>query len=88
VAPTGEVYDTVVESQFGFHVMLVTDRVDPEEDALPTEAAIVDNLTATAVAAELQTWFVSAMTAADVTVDETYGIWQTTPEPGVVPPTG
>jgi parvulin-like peptidyl-prolyl isomerase len=86
VAPIGEVYDTLVESQFGFHVMLVTDRVDPEADALPTEDEIVDNLTATAIAAELEIWFVSAMTAADVTVDEAYGIWQTTPEPGVVPP--
>jgi hypothetical protein len=28
------------------------------------------------------------MTAADVTVDEEYGVWQTTPQPGVIPPTG
>ena len=87
VAPIGEAYDTLVESQFGFHVLFVTDRDDPEEDALPAEDEIVDNLTAVAVGAELEIWFRTAMTAADVTVDATYGIWQTTPEPGVVAPT-
>lgn len=85
VAPIGEVYDTLVESQFGFHVMLVTDRDDPEEQALPTEDEIVDSLTAAAVAAELEVWFLSQMTVADVVVEEKYGTWQTDPEPGVVP---
>jgi parvulin-like peptidyl-prolyl isomerase len=87
VAPVGEVYETLVGTQFGFHVMLVTDRVEPAEGDLPTEDEIADTLEATAVAAELETWFLEQMTSADVTVVEEYGIWQTTPQPGVIAPT-
>lgn len=88
VAPIGEVHQTLVETQFGFHVMLVTDRTDPAEDELPTEDEIVDTLKARSVVAEFETWFLMQMTAANVTVDEEYGVWQTTPQPGVIPPTG
>jgi parvulin-like peptidyl-prolyl isomerase len=87
VAPVGEVYENLVETQFGFHVMLVTDRVAPAAGDLPTEDEIVETLQAIAVAAELEIWFLEKMTTADVTVEEEFGIWQTTPEPGVIPPT-
>lgn len=87
VAPVGEVYENLVETQFGFHVMLVTDRVAPAAGDLPTEDEIVETLQAIAVAAELEIWFLEQMTTADVTVEEEFGIWQTTPEPGVIPPT-
>ena len=39
------------------------------------------------MAGELEIWFLEQMTTADVTVEEEFGIWQTTPEPGVTPPT-
>ena len=87
VAPVGEVYENLVETQFGFHVMLVTDRVPPAAGDLPTEDEIVETLQAIAVAGELEIWFLEQMTTADVTVEEEFGIWQTTPEPGVIPPT-
>ncbi len=87
VAPVGEVYEDLVETQFGFHVMLVTDRVAPAAGDLPTEDEIVENLAAIAVVAELEIWFLEQMTTADVTVEEEFGIWQTTPEPGVIAPT-
>lgn len=87
VAPVGEVYENLVETQFGFHVMLVTDRVAPAAGDLPTEDEIVETLQAIAVAGELEIWFLEQMTTADVTVEEEFGIWQTTPEPGVIPPT-
>ncbi len=87
VAPVDEVYENLVETQFGFHVMLVTDRVAPAAGDLPTEDEIVETLQAIAVAAELEIWFLEQMTTADVTVEEEFGIWQTTPEPGVIPPT-
>ncbi len=87
VAPVDEVYENLVETQFGFHVMLVTDRVAPAAGDLPTEDEIVETLQAIAVAAELEIWFLEQMTTADVTVEEEFGIWQTTPEPGVTPPT-
>jgi hypothetical protein len=87
VAPVGEVYENLVETQFGFHVMLVTDRVDPAAGDLPTEDEIIETLQAIAVAGELEIWFLEQMTTAVVTVEEEFGIWQTTPEPGVVAPT-
>jgi parvulin-like peptidyl-prolyl isomerase len=69
-----------VESQFGFHVILLRD------DELPTEEEAVETLTATAANEALNTWFTDQFEAAEVTVDETYGTWQSTPQPQVVPP--
>lgn len=87
VAPPGEVYSEIVETQFGFHVMLVTDRTDPPVEDLPTEEEIIDRLQADAVALELNSWFLEQMTSAEVTVDEQYGTWQASPQPTVIPPT-
>lgn len=86
-APIGEVYEEIVQSQFGFHVMEVTDRSDPEPDSLPSEEEIVESLRADSVALELNEWFLDAVAAAEVTVEEQYGTWQALPEPQVVPPT-
>ena len=85
-APVGEVYAEIVESQFGYHVMLVTDRTDPPIEDLPTEAEITESLEADAIALELNAWFIEQVTAAEVTVEEEYGTWQATPQPTVVPP--
>jgi len=89
VAPVGEVYSEAVESQFGFHIMLVTDRTDPAPEDLPTEAEVVDSLTAAAAVAlageAINVWFNDQVVAADVDVDENYGTWSTDPI-GVTPP--
>lgn len=87
VAPIGEVYPTPVESQFGWHVMLVTDRQDAAEADLPSDEELADAVRDEAILSELQTWFFGAVEAADVTVDEAYGTWQANP-PQVVPPAG
>lgn len=78
-ATVGEVYPEPVESQFGFHVILVTDRTVPED----TEVA--ENLRDAAVLTELQTWFTGVMEDAEVSVDEEFGTWTPNP-PGVTPP--
>ena len=85
-APIGEVYTEIVESQFGFHVMLITDRTDPPIEDLPTEAEVTETLEADAIAVELNSWFLEQITAAEVTVMEEYGTWQASPQPTVVPP--
>ena len=69
-----------VESQFGFHVILLRD------DELPTEEEAIESLTAASANEALNTWFTDQFEAAEVTVDETYGTWQATPQPQVVPP--
>lgn len=86
VAPIGEVYDEIVQTQFGFHVMKVTDRQEPDPDSLPSEEELVENLRADLVALELNAWFLDEVAAADVTVEERYGTWQALPEPTVIPP--
>ena len=84
IAPINEVYSEAVESQFGFHIMQVTDRVDP--DVLPTEQEVSDSVHAVEVGDELNIWFLDQIDSADVIVDVQYGTWVTEPQPGVTPP--
>lgn len=86
IAPTGEVYGEIVQTQFGYHVMQVTDRIDPAAEDLPTEEAITENLASDAVALALNTWFLEEVSAAEVSVEEQFGTWQATPQPTVTPP--
>jgi foldase protein PrsA len=93
VAPIGEVYDTVVQTDFGFHVLKVTDRTDPAEEDLPTDDELIESLHTEDISAELETWFFDAIDAASVTVDPAYGTWltdvpagATTRRPRVEPP--
>lgn len=80
VAPVGEVYDEIVETQFGFHVIEVTDRQEPNDDDLAA------GLRDTAAAEELEAWFTSTLDEADVTVEEEYGTWDPATAT-VIPPT-
>jgi parvulin-like peptidyl-prolyl isomerase len=66
-----------VESQFGWHLILVR---DDEESARET-------LTAAALNEAANTWLADQFENADVTVDSEFGTWQATPTPQVVPPT-
>lgn len=70
-----------VETEFGFHVILL------REDELPTEDEVIEALTAQGVGEVTNAWFIEKVEAAEVSVDESYGTWQTNP-PQVVPPTG
>lgn len=88
LAPIGEVYPEIVETEFGFHVVLVTERTLPAEGDLPSEEQIAESLSSQAVGSEIEAWFLDAVDEAEVTVDERFGTWQTDPQPMVVPPTG
>lgn len=85
-ATVGEVYPTPVESQFGFHIILVNEFTEPAEADLPTDDELAENVRQAAVAAEVQEWFNGVMESAEVTVNEEYGTWQALP-PSVIPPT-
>jgi parvulin-like peptidyl-prolyl isomerase len=85
IAPIGEVHDEAVQTEFGFHVILVTDRQPPAAADLPTDEVLIDGLRDQAVVVDLEDWFLSSVEAADVTVEAEYGTWQPNP-PTVVPP--
>jgi len=69
-----------VQTEFGFHVILVSERT------VPTEQDIIDGLNRTALEQAFNAWFPEAFAAALVVVNERYGTWQTDPAAGVIPP--
>lgn len=85
-ATVGEIYPTPVESQFGYHIILVTEFTEPAEADLPTDDELAENVRQAAIAGEVQEWFNGVMESAEVTVNEEYGTWQALP-PAVIPPT-
>jgi parvulin-like peptidyl-prolyl isomerase len=86
-ATVGELYPTPVQTQFGYHVILVTDRVEPSGDDVPSDVELAEIIRQDAVLIDLQAWFNGIMEEADVTVNENFGTWQPLP-PAVNPPTG
>jgi parvulin-like peptidyl-prolyl isomerase len=70
-----------VESQFGWHIILL------REDELPSADQARETLTAAALNEAANTWLADQFENADVTVDSEFGTWQATPTPQVVPPT-
>lgn len=90
VAPVGEVYPDIVESNFGFHLVLVTDRQDANEEDLPDDAVLIEGFKDGWVGEELLAWFNGIMAAATVTVDPEYGIWSPSGQngPTIIPPQG
>lgn len=87
-ATVGEVHPEPVESQFGYHVVLVTDRQIPTDGDLPSDEDLADGVRDNAVLVALEEWFLTAVTEADVAVAEEFGTWDPdSPNgPTVVPP--
>lgn len=73
--PTGP-----VESQFGFHVLVVSSR------ELATADEVRSSLLGEAVLAAADAWFLEVTSAADVEVGDGFGTWVTDPSPAIIPP--
>lgn len=86
-ATVGDLYPTPVQSQLGYHIILVTDRTEPSEDQLPSDDELAEIIRQDAVLVDLQAWFNEIMVGADVSVNEDFGTWQPLP-PAVNPPVG
>jgi foldase protein PrsA len=84
-AEIGEVTEPV-ETQFGFHLILVSDRTEADPADLPSDEELTQQLTDQAVATAANDWFIEQVEAATVEVDEEFGTWQANP-PQVTPPT-
>jgi parvulin-like peptidyl-prolyl isomerase len=74
-----------VETTFGFHLILVTERTFPTDDELPTDEEIIESLKVPAINQALTEWIGGHLEAASVTVEVRFGTWQSEPA-GVVPP--
>ena len=73
-----------VESQFGHHVILVTDRTDPRledhEEAIRAGNAERERSTV------IEEWFIRVAAESDVQIEPQYGTWTTEPSPQILPP--
>ena len=78
-AEIGEVFGPV-ESDFGYHVMLVASRTTTPLEELRQE--LLDEAAFDAV----NEWLNAAVVGAEVFVDEKHGSWVTEPQPQVIPP--
>jgi hypothetical protein len=86
--PVGEVGEPV-ETEFGFHVILVTERGAPTAEELRAE---IEAALGQEVEAAFGAWFTEALETTEVTVDPRYGDWDPTsatvvrpvPGPGAV----
>jgi parvulin-like peptidyl-prolyl isomerase len=76
-AELGEVTDPV-ETEFGYHLILVTDRIDAPTDA------VQEYLEQTRSQDALNTWFDVMIKTADITVVDSVGEWVTDPTPQVL----
>jgi len=76
-----------VESEFGFHIIVVSDRTEADPAELPADEEIVEQLRTVSVGTIVNEWFTEQIELAEVTVDESYGTWQASPVPQVTPPT-
>jgi parvulin-like peptidyl-prolyl isomerase len=70
-----------VESQFGWHLILVRERDEP------TLTELKDRITGDRINQLVDGWLLDTLGAAEVLVNAEYGTWQLQPFPKVIPPT-
>lgn len=70
-----------VESQYGYHIILVSSRTTAEE------ADVLEYLDSIAKYGAVDDWFIGSVEAANVVVDDSVGVWVTEPSPLVLPAT-
>lgn len=73
-----------VETQFGWHVILVSDRIVPGFEDVREQ--IVAEIRAGGSEDLWIAWLTDSLAAADVEVEAEYGTWTTDPAPNVIPP--
>lgn len=84
-AEIGEVSDPV-RSQFGYHLILVTERTIPEyEDVRDEILAGLEQLRGPTL---LRDWLIERIAEANVEVEAEYGTWTAQPTPQILPPQG
>ncbi len=72
-----------VQTEFGWHLILVTERTGP-----PSTDELKEQITNDRVNQLVDAWLLETMADAEVEINATYGSWVTEPVPQVVAPTG
>ena len=67
-----------VQSEFGYHIILVSQREEATSDV------VRESLANDALNVAVDDWFVEVIAAADVTINDEIGVWVTEPTPQVV----
>lgn len=75
-----------VETEFGFHILLVNDRTDADPADVPSDEELTEQMRQPLLDGAFNDWFEEILLAADVVVEEEYGTWSGGPPPQVVPP--
>lgn len=73
-----------VQSQFGFHLILVTSRETQTLDQVRQD--LVDQINAERRGSLVQEWLLASIADSDIQVDPKYGVWTSDPFPQVLPP--
>ena len=76
-----------VESTYGFHIILVTDRTEADPADIPSDEELLAQLGPALAEAAFGEWYTTVMTDAEVVVEPEFGTWTTDPSPTVIAPT-
>lgn len=75
-----------VQSSFGWHIIMVTERNQPDVDAEVVRENAATVLNANRGTPLVEEWLLGVVAEADVAVEPAYGSWVSTPVPQVTPP--
>lgn len=75
-----------VQSSFGWHIILVTERTEPEVDADVVRENAETVLSAQRGSPLVEAWLLEVVGEAEVSVEPEYGEWASSPVPQVTPP--
>jgi parvulin-like peptidyl-prolyl isomerase len=75
-----------VRSSFGYHIILVTERTEPDVDVDTVRENATTVLNASRGGPLVEEWLLGVVAEADVTVEPEFGTWVGSPVPTVTPP--
>ena len=75
-----------VRSSFGYHIILVSERTEPDVDADVVRENATTVLNASRGGPLVEEWLLGVVADADVTIEPEYGTWAASPVPQVTPP--
>jgi foldase protein PrsA len=85
-AEIGVVTDPV-QTQYGYHIIIVTDRTEADPATLPSDAELTEQIKPTLAQEAFAEWYQGLMEAAEVVVEPEFGSWDVETL-SIIPPEG